>query len=393
MNRRFGLAPLIGLALASVLVMSGCEGIHNPFSPAGNGGNVPTLTDAGKKALTVKPSDLLPDSAKCSSDDKFDEAAAITGPFKWSDSASIAFAASDKKDMLAELLKENCTNPVLLDMNVQALSAVTIDGWNVGDHNPWMGEFLQKAEKDGLRTAFLTKKQGQGDTIFVTADMRETAALVNTLILNFNNVGVVEKPSLTNWHRPGGGLVAGELPRTALNSKQESLPVLRVELTEKGQGCVFAAGWNVGDKRFETLACKEEVAPAPAGTTAPTGGDQPTGTSTTPPSGGGGDCVEIQGNGTVDCGGDKVPARDPANQGNVPEQVAGGNPATAPRASAAAAPEPAAPYVAPAPPEPAAAASPTPVPRTATPSPSAPGANTPEPGATGCVLGPDGSCD
>ena len=283
MNRRFGLAPLIGLALASVLVMSGCEGIHNPFSPTGNGGNVPTLTDAGKKALTVKPSDLLPDSAKCSSDDKFDEAAAITGPFKWSDSVSIAFASSDKKDMLAELLKENCTNPVLLDMNVQALSAVTIDGWNAGDHNPWMGEFLQKAEKDGLRTAFLTKKQGQGDTIFVTADMRETAALVNTLILRFNNVGVVEKPSLTNWHRPGGGLVAGELPRTVLNSKQEGLPVLRVELTEKGQGCVFAAGWNVGDKRFETLACKEEVTPAPVGTTAPTGGDQPTGTTPTTP--------------------------------------------------------------------------------------------------------------
>ena len=255
-------ALVVGLLIGGVALI----GIFHPFS--GDKATAVTAPAAVQQALTVNPSDLLPESAKCSSGDELNKAAAYEGPFKWSDSVSTAFASSDKKEMLTELLKENCTNPVLLDMNVQALSAVTIDGWKVGDHNPWMGEFLSKAEKSGLRTAFLTKKQGQGETIFVTADMQQTASYVNTLILRFTNEGVVSKPSLANWHRPGGGLVAGELVRTVLNSKQEGLPALRLELTEKDQGCVLAVGFNTGDKRWETLPC----GPAPAPSTGPSQG-------------------------------------------------------------------------------------------------------------------------
>ena len=172
----------------------------------------------------------------------------------------------------------------------EALSEITINGWNVGDHNPWMGQFLAQAKEKGLRAAFLTKKQGQNG-VFVTAAMQETASLVNTLLIHFNNVGIVSQQSLTNWHRPGGGLVAGELVRTVLNSKQEGLPALRLEITEKDQGCVFAAGFNTGDKRWETLPCGSGSAPSagpsqgsktPSPTHAPTPGHKTPSPSPTP---------------------------------------------------------------------------------------------------------------
>ena len=375
MNRKFGLAPLIGLIIVGTLTLSGCD---NPFGTSADKKNVVLLTDAGKKALTVNPSDLLPAEAKCT-DDTFNLAAAITGPFKWSDSVSTPFASSDKKGVLAEVTSENCTNPTLLDMNVQALSGITIDGWNVGDHNPWMGQFLKQAGKDGLRTSFLTKKEGKGDAIFVSAEMQQTAALVNTLLLHFENMGIVSQPSLTNWHRPGGGLAAGELARAVLNSNQESLPALRLELTEKDQGCVYAFGINAGDKRFETLKCKEEV-PTPT-STVPPGGSTPSGPpATTTPT-----CVEIPDNGKVDCGGAKDPGEDPQSQGNVPTQVQGSNPPVTSGPSAPAVSEPTEAYTPPSaptatPPEPT--TRPTPAPTQES------GGSTPSPSATTCVPPP-----
>lgn len=275
-------ALIVGLLIGALALI----GVFHPF----NSDKATAAPAAVQQALTVNPSDLLPAPAKCSSGDELNKAAAYEGPFRWSDSVSTAFASSDKTAMLKELLSENCVNPVILDMNVQALSEITINGWNVGDHNPWMGQFLAQAKEKGLRAAFLTKKQGQNG-VFVTAAMQETASLVNTLLIHFNNVGIVSQQSLTNWHRPGGGLVAGELVRTVLNSKQEGLPALRLEITEKDQGCVFAAGFNTGDKRWETLPCGSGSAPSagpsqgsktPSPTHAPTPGHKTPSPSPTP---------------------------------------------------------------------------------------------------------------
>lgn len=396
MNRRFGLAPLIGLVLASVLTLSGC---YNPFGPAGFGDV--DLTPGQQEILTVDPSALLPDGVSCQSNAFLDHALRPVekGNAEARDNThapSIPMKATDNKEAaLAEVMAEHCGNPTELYMTLKALSTWEFGEWKLVEHNKWIADFLGAAESKGLRKTTLSYKSKDSKDIIVTVDYQKTAAMANTLLLRAQNAGFVAAPSVTNWIVKGDDTV-GELPLSVPNSEQEGLTALRMEFTEKDTGCFAAFGYNKLDKRFETFKCKEEVAPAPsgttapapAGTTAPTGGDQPTGTSTTTPSGGGSDCVEIQGNGIVDCGGDKVPARDPANQGNVPEQVIGGNPATAPSASAAAVPEPAAPYVAPAPPEPAAAASPTPVPRTTEPSPAATGANTPEPGKPGCVFAP-----
>lgn len=259
---RVAIIGLVGLLLVwgGVALTGMANGNDRP-------GDDVTLSDATKKKLTVNPEDLLPSDAKCTSGDRFNRNS-ISGKGKWSDSVSTPYKASAKDGMLKETFDENCTNPVLLDMNVQALSKVTIDGWNVGDHNPWMGEFLARASDPSLREAFLTKKENV-DGVFVTADFQRTAAMTNTLLTRFKNVGVVTETSTTNWHLPGGGLQAGELIRTVLNDKQENLPVLRLELTEKGQGCVYAIGFNTGDKRFETLKCEQPPKPTPSSPTTP----------------------------------------------------------------------------------------------------------------------------
>jgi len=260
---RVALIALVALLLtwgAVALDWAAFTGQKADGDTGANPGDDVSLTDTMKKNLTVSPEDLLPGQAKCTSGDRFNRNSLVQG--KWSDSVSTPYKASAKDGMLKETFDENCTNPTLLDMNVQALSRITIDGWNVGDHNPWMAQFLNKASDPGLRAAFLTKKENVNG-IYVTADFQRAAAMTNTLLTRFMNVGVVTEPSTTNWHKPGGGLVAGELVRTVLNDKQENLPVLRLELTEKGQGCVYAIGFNTGDKRFETLGCKAPPSKTP----------------------------------------------------------------------------------------------------------------------------------
>lgn len=257
-------AIITGILAASGLVVVSLWGVAGQSSAH----DVPTLSQDTKASLTVSPADLLPDSALCK-DDTFIKNSIIgvkagdNSYQQWSDSVSIPFKSSDKDGMMKEVTTENCGNPTFLDMNIKALKSITIDGWNVGDHNSWMSEFLAKADKEGLRTAFLTKKAGEGDKVFVTSDYQKYAALTNTLLSRFQNVGVVTQTSLTNWHLPGGGLVTGELVRTELNPKQEDLPLLKLELTEKGQGCVWAGGYNTMDKRFETVSCEVPKPPAP----------------------------------------------------------------------------------------------------------------------------------
>ena len=258
---------IVAVTIAALLIWAGFA-----FFPGeGDDLTVPKF----KEQLTVSPSDVLPAAAQCQ-DDEFSTNSLPGAGQKWSDAVSVPFESKDSKGMLGEILAENCQNPTVLDMNVKALSEITIHGWRVGDHNPWMEDFLAKADKTGLRTAFLTKKEGL-EGIFVTAEYQQYAAMTNTLLLRWQVAGVVTEKSVSNWHLPGGGQIAGELARTQLNSKQENLPVLRLELTEKGRGCVLAIGFNTGDKRFETLWCNK---PQPKKTTRTT---PPPVTRTTPP--------------------------------------------------------------------------------------------------------------
>lgn len=232
--------------------------------------------------LKVTASDLLPEQARCTSDELNKNSmpgAALT----WSDSVSTPFASSDTDKMQTEVLSENCGNPTVLAMNIEALSSVPIeDGATIGSVNPWMSEFVSAFNKDsGL--SFLTKKVGNGDNLYVTPDFQKYAAMTNTVLLRIKVIGVVSEQSLTNWHVAArSGLAAGEIPRATLNPAQESLPALKMEYTYKTTGqCLFAIGFNTADKRFETLACTTAPkTPTPASTQSV---PSPKSTPTTPP--------------------------------------------------------------------------------------------------------------
>lgn len=272
MTRKFwvvGTVLSVLAIVAGVLIAALADGTHSTHSKS-------TKPAALEQSLTVRPGDILPDAARCHMD-SFSRNS-LDGPLKWSDSVSTPFKSPDKAGMLKEVLNEDCTNPTVLDMNVKALARITIDGWNVGNHNPWMAQFEAQASDPGLRSAFLTK--GKAGGIYVTAGFQQVAVMTNTLILRAKNIGVVTERSAANWHLPGAGLVAGELARTVLNSHQENLPVLKLELTEKGVGCMYAFGYNTGDKRFEVLKC---IQPAPKPSNTPTG-NRPPGHSVTPAS-------------------------------------------------------------------------------------------------------------
>ena len=319
MSRKLWLVPVIGL-----LLLSGCGTLdkdmeHKTASPSTG----VTLSGAAQQKLTVTKQDLLPTSAKCHGGSKFNWNS-VDGPHYASDSVSTRFKASRPAPVRKEVFAENCTNPTLLDMNLQALSRVTVSGWNVADHNPWMGKFLKKAADPGLRLAYLTKKQDVKG-VFVTAEFQRVAAMTNTLLMRFRAAGLVSERSKANWHLPGGGLVAGELVRTKLNKKQEALPVFRFELTEKGRGCVYAIGFNKFDKRFERLSCEKPSTPGTPGKpgTPGTPGTPPGNPPSTPPGTPPGNPPE-----THKCPPDKPhgtwpickdgPERDPAAQGKAP---------------------------------------------------------------------------
>lgn len=265
-------------------------------SDAPSGGELQALMAQIEEDLTVNPEDILPERAKCETDEfipnSLAEVRAGDPAFRqWSDSVSIPFASQDKDEMLDEMFAENCGNPTVLDMNIQALNRMTLLGFNVGENNPWMGEFLDAVESDGLREAFLTKKGGNDD-IYVTAEFQRYAAMTNTILLAFQNLGVMsDLVSSENWHVEGP--VAGELPRTVLNPTQEGLPALVFEYTVKDNCSLVRFGFNTQDKRFElfvTPVC-EEVPPTteeppcecpPPGTVPPCKGCPPP-TTTLPP--------------------------------------------------------------------------------------------------------------
>lgn len=367
---------LIFSAILVVLVLIVAVALR-VFAHDSNTSSQSQTTVSANQDLTVTPSDLLPEQARCTSDE-FIANSLPNSNLSWSDSVSTPFASSDASTMLTELLTENCGNPTVLAMNIEALSTIPIeDGATIGSVNPWMAEFVSAFNKDDL--SFLTKKAGSGDKLFVTPEFQKYAAMTNTVLLRIKVIGVVSEQSLTNWHVAArSGLAAGEIPRATLNPTQESLPALKMEYTYKTGRCLFAIGFNTGDKRFETLACttapktptsastQSVPAPKPTPTTPPA--SQPTPTPT----------LEK-----------KIPSQDSAPRGNAP--VGGGTnldpgPGTYVPPAQMVQP-PATPYVAPAPPvvtTPPVTSTPDPAPA---PSPqvSAPPASAP---ATGCSPAP-----
>jgi len=258
-------AVALFIALAAGLLVGASDN-------APTGDNTP-VAEAPGADLTVNFGDILPVEALCASDE-FITNSLPSEELLWSDSVSTPFAANDTEAKFSELREELCGNPTLLLMTVEALSAVTIeDSVTIGDVNPWMAEFIAKANEDMF--SLLTKKAETEDVVFVTADFQDVAELTNTVLLRLDNVeSVVTEQSVTNWHVSAReGLAAGTIPFATLNEDQYEGEFLRLEYTLKGNECpAFAVGYNVGDKRFATLGvdCGDKPeSPAPP-TTPPT---------------------------------------------------------------------------------------------------------------------------
>lgn len=216
--------------------------------------------------LEVKPGDILPDAARCESDEFIENSLPSTEKL-WSDSVSTPYVSSDPNEMFAEDLQENCGNPTLLDDKIQGFRHVKVGDFSVWDNNPWMAEFDRLANEHGLRAAFLTKHDGV-DGVFVTADFQLFAELLNTILLDYKVWGVESWMTSYNAHLPGP--IAGELPRVVENPNQEDLPSLILVYTIKDV-CDGASviGMNVGDKRFEIFESKCQPPAEPPCTVCP----------------------------------------------------------------------------------------------------------------------------
>lgn len=276
----------VGVLALVAIVAAGSFAVGFPSAATGVASSKPSPSPSASKksnvalpkgtqnSLTVNPADILPGGTKCASDTFLDNSrtpvtAQNATDDKWSYSVTVPYVSSDPTVMMTEMSAENCGNPTVLDMNVQWLASLDVQGFKVGAANPWMGKFLAKAGDPGLRSSFLTNKTEGESKIFVTADYQSVAAMVNYLLTRFAVIGVGSWQSVSNWHLDGAGLVAGELPRVSLNPNQESLPALRLELTDKGVGCVFAGGFNTADKRWEEFPCVTPVTPATTTVPAP----------------------------------------------------------------------------------------------------------------------------
>jgi len=250
--------------------------------------------DATTQDLTIKPGELLPDAAKCGTDDKFSpNSLPDTKGREWGNSVSTPFKATDKDAQFKELVSEICVNPVLGDAYIQALSDAQIGSFSVAQANPWMKEFTDKS-KGGLKV-WLTHKASDTKGFYVTdtsvGNYQYYAQMTNAVLYVLDNQGTKTATSKVNW--PLGGLVADTLPRAFKEvkpNKQESLPFMALTFTEKGQNCPYVLGVNVKDKRPETFSCvvaKKVAPPTPTKRKPPTvtppgkGGSTPT-PSTTP---------------------------------------------------------------------------------------------------------------
>lgn len=252
------------LSTAALIVVA-CLGLGVAAAPSFMGTAV--AAEATTQDLTIKPGELLPDVAKCGTDDKFNQnSMPDTKDRVWGNSVSTPFKSTDKDAQFKELVSEICVNPVLGDAYIQALTDAQIGSFSVAQANPWMKEFTDKSQ-DGLKV-WLTHKASDTKGFYVTdtsvGNYQYYAQMTNAVLYVLDNQGTKTATSKVNW--PLGGLVTDTLPRAykeAKPDKQESLPFMALTFTEKDEDCPYVLGVNLKDKRPETFDCKKakEITP------------------------------------------------------------------------------------------------------------------------------------
>lgn len=307
------------LSTAALIVVA-CLGLGVAAAPSFMGTAV--AAEATTQDLTIKPGELLPDVAKCGTDDKFNQNSMpdTKGQRGWGNSVSTPFKSTDKDAQFKELVSEICVNPVLGDAYIQALTDAQIGSFSVAQANPWMKEFTDKSQ-DGLKV-WLTHKASDTKGFYVTdtsvGNYQYYAQMTNAVLYVLDNQGIKTATSKVNW--PLGDLVADTLPRAHKETnpkKQESLPFMALTFTEKDQDCPYVLGVNVKDKRPENFDCKKakQIAPPtptkrkPPVITPP----HPSGTPTKP-----GHCLEIKDPTPIPDNTKNTPAASPSGSAKPP---------------------------------------------------------------------------
>jgi len=265
-------AILVIVALVIALTYFGSPTINS----APNASPTPSATSTPPPTvdLAVTQADLAAATDPCTSD-KFNTNSMPNKDLVFGDSVSTGFTASlvsnhDYVGMINEFMSEGCGNPTLLDMAIHGLATLPADQTHtVRDVNSWWMDkyFAQIGSGKTLRELFLTKKAGEGNKLFVTADFQEYASLTNLLLARVKPVAMDASRSLSNYYVPArSGLAAGEIPVTELNPKQESRLAIWMGYSLKSGDCTnIEFGFNVLDKRFETRATCVVTPPACAG--------------------------------------------------------------------------------------------------------------------------------
>ena len=224
-------------------------------------------------------------------------------PRKWSDSISTPFTVTVPSAMLAEVETEICLDPLYGSMVANHFANLKIGNVSVADLNPWLQPFVgdastvvsqQAATYLPLLGASSATPSEQQSAVSEDLAWQYVAERLDTLLGKYDSsLGVKSMQSTLNYHLQAGGLMAGGLPIVELNSKQENLPALVFQLTEKGACAPLdIIGFNVGDKRLEEFApptCtkpkptstpKVKVSPSPKPKPTPTPSKTPTPTPT-----------------------------------------------------------------------------------------------------------------
>lgn len=198
------------------------------------------------------------------------------GNRKWSDSLSTPVLATVPADALKEIQTTICLDPLMGASVAHLFAHQTVGGVKIVDLNDWLIPFAVEADQiNDLATGFiplLDVSSPTNEQISTAIDQnlvyQNLAEKLGTLLSRFSVVGIQAEWSVYNYHLAGGGLVVGKLPEVELNSAQEGLPALVLEVNMKPGVCLARIGFNTGDKRPEVFGCPKSTAPT---TTSPPG--------------------------------------------------------------------------------------------------------------------------
>jgi hypothetical protein len=267
------------------------DGTSQSTQPSQPAGNTPTVSQKTLKRLTVDYRNPGFDCARAvrASGQKVVngvyaysayviEVGKKPGERRWSDAISVPLPGATPAAKKHNLQLAICLQPYVGVVWEHALSTMFVGGHSLLSRNHWM-----RPTEDVTKVNDLAKRYGallnlnqvkasakaSAHYVVVNRQWQHRANAINGLLAQFDPTAIRALPSVRNWHAIP---LSGTLPEVGLNPRQEKLPALVLNVTQKGACApLLSVGANVADMRpevFATPTCK----PAPHGTPPGNGG-------------------------------------------------------------------------------------------------------------------------